>query len=145
MFGCQDCWVEFSGVTSADCMSRTRSKLGGVSILGPKALRCVEGIPLRRDFMLPLGDSTVNVLLGTCSVMNGSDSIEALSKWRLENIYSSGAWSTFWNQRSEISTVSMDKGSSISESDLVNAIEHSISRQATCLDIANAAALTLSA
>lgn len=129
-FGCQDRWAESSSsaAKTAVALSRARSNLGGVSLLGPKALQCIDGISLRREFMLPLADTSENSLLGACAVLHGSKSIEALCKWRLENVYSSCAWFTFWNQRSVINTEPM--GSSISESVLVAVINSSISRQA---------------
>lgn len=118
-------------------LSRSRSNLGGVSLLGPKALRCVGGISLRREFMLPLADSSENCLLETCAVLHGSETIEALCKWRLENVYSSGAWITFWNQHSVINAEPKDICGSISESDLVAVIDRSISRQAYPPDFHN--------
>ena len=129
-FGCQDRWAESVSLAanSAVGLSRARSNVGGVSLLGPKALRCVGGISLRREFMLPLADSSESSLLGTCAVLHGSESIEALCKWRLENVYSSGAWFTFWNQRSEIKSEPMEKHSSVSASDFVAGIDRSISR-----------------
>uniref|UniRef100_A0A7S0M3T5 EF-hand domain-containing protein n=1 Tax=Cryptomonas curvata TaxID=233186 RepID=A0A7S0M3T5_9CRYP len=122
----EDRWAEALSNSSVG-LSRSRSNLGGVSLLGPKALKCVDGISLRREFMLPLADSSENCLLGTCAVLHGSETIEALCKWRLENVYSSAAWSTFWNQHSAM-VEPRDICSSVSESDLVAAIDHSISR-----------------
>ncbi len=127
----QECWAEFSVSRVAFSLSRARSNLGGVSLLGPKALRCIDGIPLRRYFMLPhVGSkSSAHCLLETSSVLHGSESMEALSKWRLENLYSSGAWFTFWNQDSEFE-INTATSSSKSEFDLIAAIDLSISRQA---------------
>jgi hypothetical protein len=83
---------------------------------------------MRRDFLVPLAGSPATCLLERGSVLQGSDSIESVSKWRLENIYSSDAWLTFWNQRSVISTELMGICNT-SENELIAAIDHSISRQ----------------
>ena len=109
---------------------RARRNMNGVAMLGPSALRCIEGIALPRGHMLHSIKTTGGVnRIGAAS--QSSETLAGLAKWRMDNVYSSGAWSAYWKERSGIEPGSEQKMSvqvAAAESELHRLVSYEISR-----------------
>ena len=71
---------------------RARNNLHGISLLGPKALKCVPGFSLSRMHILQDADANAGLTQSKFRVaVDASHALAALSKWRVDNVYSC-AW-----------------------------------------------------